>query len=178
MGSHSVTCHPAEVILPTTLAFTSTHFTIPRKVEGWVDSHTTGCTTSCIMYMQLNENLRWNHSTREVSWMKTYWHQSPLSIRVQLASLDSCVTGLLSTAEQSSCVDIAVGAVCRDIAILTSFHRLSSFPPSTQILQVSYDHYIISASLAINIILCNHSWNRTVTYPICWSLSLCRESVL
>jgi len=31
MGSHSVTCHPSEVILPTLpLAFTSTHFTVPE----------------------------------------------------------------------------------------------------------------------------------------------------
>jgi len=35
MGSHSVTCHPTEVILPTLpMAFTSTHFTVPQKVEG------------------------------------------------------------------------------------------------------------------------------------------------
>ena len=43
MGSHSVTCHPTEVILPTLpLAFTSTHFTVPRRVEGWVDLGTAG----------------------------------------------------------------------------------------------------------------------------------------
>jgi len=35
MGSHSVTCHLTEVILPTLLlAFASTHFTVPRRVEG------------------------------------------------------------------------------------------------------------------------------------------------
>ena len=43
MGSHSVTCHPTEATLVTLpLAFTSTHYTIPQRVESWVDLGTAG----------------------------------------------------------------------------------------------------------------------------------------
>jgi len=45
MGSHSVTCHPAEVTAAFTLAEAGTRFSNPEGMEGWVDLGTMGVTS-------------------------------------------------------------------------------------------------------------------------------------